>query len=351
MTVNVQVIDDDPSIRQFLTVMLGTHDCVVSDAEDGVTGLAAIARSQPEVVLLDVQMPGMNGEQVLRRIVEIDRSIMVIMISSVDEVDVVRRTLRTGAYDYLIKPIVPAELLETIARAVEHRRIRVENELYRKRLESLVHERTAALKAALDRVEKTYSQTILALGSALETRDVETQSHSIRVAGYTLLLCERLKISGPERIRAIERGAILHDIGKIGVPDSILRKPGALADEEWEVMKQHPVIGAQLLEGIEFLSESLGIVRSHHERWDGAGYPDSLAGEQIPIEARIFSAADTIDAITSDRPYRPQQPLSVARAAIDDGEGSQFDPEIVKAVRSVSDGALLQVRRNAGDIG
>ena len=298
-------------------------------------------------MLLDVQMPGMNGTTVLRRARDVDPHVAVIMITSVDEIDTVREALKSGAGDYLLKPLDFPMVLETIDRALEQRTMQLELVRYREQLEVLVYDRTRDLECALKRTKDTYTQTILALGAALETRDVETQAHSRRVAGYTMLLCRGLGIDDAEKLTAVERGAYLHDIGKIGVPDQILLKPDALTPEEWVVMKQHPFIGVQLLKDIDFLKQSLAIVRSHHERWDGLGYPDGLSGTEIPLEARAFAVADALDAITSDRPYRKGQSVQVARELVAKDSGTQFDPAAVEVLRQISDAQIDGIRRAA----
>ena len=349
MSVSLLIIDDDPTVRGFLTEVLRAEEGYnVTEAGDGAGGLARVSSDQPDIVLLDIHMPGMSGTEVLSRIRAMDPSIGVIMITSVDEIDTVRETLKLGAYDYLLKPLDLAVVFETIDRAMEQRVLYLEVQRYRKDLEQLVRERTQALEDALNRIEKVHTETILALGSALETRDVETQDHSLRVARYTIVFCRKLGISDEERLTAIKRGAFLHDIGKIGVPDHILRKPAALTEEEWVIMKRHPVLGAQLLEGIEFLDTSVHVVRSHHERWDGRGYPDGLAGEQIPIAARAFAVADALDAITSDRPYREGRSFAEARAIIAVDSAAQFCPSAVAALQEISHAELERIRYEVG---
>lgn len=345
----ILVIDDDVSVRQVLTDSLREQGYTVAEAGDGVTGITMTRTWKPDVVLLDVQMPGMDGIATLDQLIRIDTSLAVIMITSVDELETARVTLTGGAYDYLLKPLEPALVMETISRAMERRSLQQELDTYREDLELLVYDRTRDLQQALHRVEATYSQTILALGSALETRDVETKAHSVRVARYTTAICRRFGVNDRRQLTTIVRGAYLHDIGKIGVPDGILRKPGPLTPDEWTVMKAHPLIGAKLLDGIEFLKESIVLVRSHHEKWDGTGYPDGLSGSAIPLEARAFAVADALDAITSDRPYRKARPLAEARAVIAYGAETHFCPMAVRALGEVDDGEIDRIRAAAED--
>ncbi|MFW6368732.1 MAG: HD domain-containing phosphohydrolase [Spirochaetota bacterium] len=349
MNTSILIIDDDESFRRFLVDAFDEDSYLVLEAADGDRGLSMIRDSRPDIILLDVQMPGIDGTEVLREVSALDSTIAVIMITSVDEIGVVRESLKLGAYDYLIKPVELPNVFETVARAREQRELQLEIRRYRENLEGLVEERTRALRDALDRIEETYTQTILALGSALEMRDVETQAHSQRVSGYTIAICRKLGMNDKDRLTAIERGAFLHDIGKIGVPDRILNKPAALTEDEWVVMRTHPTIGVKLLEGIEFLRDSVSLVRSHHERWDGAGYPDGLSGTDIPIESRVFAVADALDAITSDRPYRARRSIGVAREIIAEASGTQFDPDVVTALAGISDEEFGRIRDGTGD--
>lgn len=212
-----------------------------------------------------------------------------------------------------------------------------------------IRSRTEALGRALTEVETTYDATLQALSSALDTRDSETEHHSLRVTAYADRLAQELGLDPAER-EVLRRGAILHDVGKIGVPDAILRKPGALNDAEWQQMRRHPELGAQMLAGIGFVAPALPVVRHHHERWNGAGYPDRLVGEQIPLHARIFAIADTLDAITSDRPYRAARPVDEARAEIVRCAGSQFDPRVVTAFMAVPEQEWLDIARSVKPI-
>ncbi len=343
----VLVIDDDAGVRQVLVYALREQGYVVAQASDGATGITTARAWKPDVVLLDVRMPRMNGIETLQRLVEIDANLAVIMITSVDELETAREALTGGAYDYILKPLDLGEVFEAIKGAIEHRLMKQELDAYRADLELLVYNRTHDLQQALLQVEATYSQTILALGSALETRDVETKEHSVRVARFTTAICRRLGLSDSQQLTQIVRGAFLHDVGKIGVPDEVLRKPAALTAAEWAIMKKHPLIGVHLLQGIEFLKGAVPLVRSHHERWDGTGYPDGLGGSEIPPEARAFAVADALDAITSDRPYRKARPLSAARAIIAQDTGSQFCPMAVRALDLIEDSEIERIQSDA----
>jgi putative nucleotidyltransferase with HDIG domain len=254
--------------------------------------------------------------------------------------------LRNGAADYLLKPPKVTELIRAIERALGRRRLDLARQRYRRSLENRVREKTAELSRTLHDLESTYSQTLWTLVAALDAREHETSDHSQRVVRYTLTVAKRLGIAEKE-LPDIGRGALLHDIGKIGVPDAILLKPASLTPAEWEEMRKHPQTGFNILQSIDFLDVPAQIVLCHQERYDGGGYPRSLAGESIPIGARIFAIADAFDAMMSDRPYRKHGTLEAARAEIARCSGTQFDPRCADAFLSLSPGELDDLARPA----
>jgi ribonuclease P protein subunit RPR2 len=238
------------------------------------------------------------------------------------------------------------ELTQEIARLqaelVRREREAADNELQLERYaadlrETFKEERTRSLELA-----RSYTATVRALSNAVEARDAYTGKHAERVAAYGLEIARALGLPRPEAPE-IEFGFLLHDIGKVAIPDSILYKPGGLTGEERALMARHPTIGADILGGIEFLAGAAEVVRSHHERWDGTGYPDGLAGEEIPLAARVFAVADVLDALTSNRPYRPASPLVEARGMINRDSGTHFDPQVVAAFNAIDDDALLRI--------
>ena len=326
----ILVVDDEADIRIVLSRKLKRLGYECRSAKDGVDALAEVESHRFDLILLDINMPRLSGPEVLSRVRQIDDTTPIVMVSSVDSFDSVRNTLREGACDYLVKPIDFDEFDITVARAIEHGRLLRENREYQKDLEVKVEQRTKELSVALEEIRRTYHRTILALGAALETRDTETQTHSLRVAHYSRVLAVALGVGDETELTDIERGAYLHDIGKIGVPDRILRKPGSLTDEEWVIMKRHPEIGSRLIQRIEFLRGAAPIVRCHHERYDGSGYPQGLHGETIPRGAKIFAIADALDAMTSERPYGTVVTFEVARRRIVSDSGTHFDPRIVE---------------------
>jgi putative nucleotidyltransferase with HDIG domain len=275
-----------------------------------------------------MMMPVMDGEALLAATKERFPDIPVVMVTAMHDISIALNAIRNGAYDYLLKPFDREQLLATVRRALENRRLKLENRAYQTNLEALVTARTEQLRQAITTLEQSYDITLEALGNALDLKDAETEGHSKRVTAFTIAIARAMGLT-PGQIRVIARGAFLHDIGKMAIPDAILRKPGALDPEEVAIMREHCYRGYQILKRIPFLSEAAEIVYSHQEKYDGTGYPRGLKGDEIPLGARIFSVADTLDAMTSDRPYRAKLPFSVAREEIQRWSGRQFDPLVV----------------------
>jgi cyclic di-GMP phosphodiesterase len=269
----------------------------------------------------------------------------VVMVTAVHDISVALAAIRNGAYDYLLKPFEREQLLNTVSRALENRRLKVENRNYQTNLESLVEARTNQLQAAMGNLERSYDITLEALGDALDLKDAETEGHSKRVTAFTIAIARAMGLPR-EQIAVIARGAFLHDIGKMAIPDSILRKPGKLTPDEMAIMREHAYRGYQMLKKIPFLAEASEIVYSHQEKFDGTGYPRGLKGGEIPLGSRIFSIADTLDAITSDRVYRPAQTLEAARVEILKWSGRQFDPEVVKVFLEMPDKIWEDLRKD-----
>jgi putative nucleotidyltransferase with HDIG domain len=259
---------------------------------------------------------------------------VIVMISGMQTIESAINALRLGAFDYLMKPFDLRQAEAAISRAYEHHELIVAKRRYENHLEELVEQRTAELDQALDSLENAYRTTLQALTAALETRDAETHGHSERVVTFSLRLGREYGLTGPQ-MKALEFGSLLHDIGKIGVPDAILRKPAKLTDEEWVRMREHPLHGQQILRGIKFLEGAAKVVAQHHEKWDGSGYPVGLKAEEIDICARIFSVADAFDAITSDRVYRKGRPYEAAAQELNEWVSRQFDPKVVEAFHRV----------------
>ena len=326
----ILIVDDEPAVRGIVAAMLdrgGYAPTTASGAEDALEQL----RQDPDcdLVLSDVMMPGTDGLTLLDHISSEHPDIPVVLFTAVHDIHVATSAFRRGASDYLLKPFERAQLLSVVARAVEHGRLRRQNAAYRMNLEGIVLARTARLRAAMLDLERSYDITLEAMGDALDLRDAETEGHSKRVTAYTIALARELGTSAAD-LKTIARGAFLHDIGKIATPDAILLKPGKLDERETAIMREHCERGYHMVRKIPFLREASEIVYAHQEQFDGSGYPRKLAGDQIPLGARIFAIADTLDAMTSDRPYRKALSFEQAREEIARFSGRQFDPAIVE---------------------
>lgn len=339
------IVDDDESVRDVISVLLreeGYHCSVASGADQALT---LAEQEETPLVISDMKMPGKDGLWLLEAFREKHPDTAVIMLTGYGDTEAAVDCLRRGAVDYLLKPPKLTDLIRSIERALAKRRVELARKRYQKKLERKVRDRTTELRNALKDVSTTYQNTLMALVTALDAREHETSDHSQRVVEYTVAIAQRMGIRGPE-LEEIGRGALLHDIGKIGVPDAVLLKPGKLTPEEWVEMRKHPDIGYAMIAPIPFLAIPAQIVLSHQERFDGRGYPRGLARNEIHIGARIFSVADTLDAMTSDRPYRKGTTFANAIEEIHRCSGSQFDPEVVKAFLEIGEAALMKIKED-----
>jgi response regulator RpfG family c-di-GMP phosphodiesterase len=348
----VLVVDDEPAACKLLSIILGapTFQCVT--ANDGKSALAALERESVDAVISDLCMPGMGGMELLAEARRRYPYVAFLVTTGIDDVEVGVQAMRSGADDYLVKPLVESVVVAGLERALHKRNLERQVENYRQRLEEMVSERTKQLQAALRQIERGYEDTLQALAAAIDLRDSETAGHSDRVTQYSLHLGRAMQLS-PESLAVIARGGYLHDVGKLGIPDSILLKPGPLTPDEWKVMRQHVQIGFDLVQGIPFLADAAEIILAHHERFDGSGYPRGLKGHEIPIGARIFAVADTLDAITSDRPYRRASTFATGRETIRLQSGRQFDAEIVGLFLDIPEGTwqnIAQKQRQSAPI-
>ncbi len=300
----VLIVDDDPVLRRLTETFLEDVDCDIATAGDGEEALEKIAETPPDLILLDYQMPRMDGFTVCGKIKANPqtRLIPVVLVTAAQDTAHRIQALEAGADDFLGKPVEPAEL--------------------NARVRSLIR-----LKRLYDRLDDT-EQVIFALAKAVEAKDAHTEAHTERVARTSRALGTFLSLSDDD-LDDLYRGGMIHDIGKIGVPDSILLKPGPLDPDEQAIMRRHPEIGEQIARPLQSAKNLLAIIRHHHENFDGSGYPDGLAGAGIPLLARIVTICDGYDALTSDRPYRPGMDRATAIAILRDGAGRQWDPDIV----------------------
>ncbi len=329
----ILIVDDEAEITAILSDLFeGKYDCTTAGSAE--QALKLLAGENYDLVVSDITMPGMSGLDMIPHVQSSWPNSVVVMISGMQTVESAIDALRLGAFDYVMKPFDLRQVEAVVKRALEHQELIVAKQRYEDHLEELVEQRTAELDQALNSLENAYRSTLKALTAALETRDLETHGHSERVVSYSMRLGREYGLDS-ERTKSLEFGSLLHDIGKIGVPDLILRKPAKLTSEEWVVMRQHPLHGQQILRGIEFLEGAARVVAQHHEKWDGSGYPLGLRAEKIDVCARIFSVADAFDAITSNRVYRKGKPYEAAAEELDAWAGKQFDPEVVAAFHRV----------------
>lgn len=348
---NVLVVDDDTAVRELLVEGLDVFGYPAVTAGDIDEAFEIIKREPIGLVLSDIDMPGGDGIQLLKRIKDHDSDLDVIMVTGAIDADTAIDAIRRGASDYVTKPFNLDEVQIVVERTLEKRRLILENRAHQEHLEELVAQRTQEVlekkrevESLFVELESTYEATLQALVTALDLRDNETHGHSYRVVEYAVVVARCMGIEEPD-LTWLRRGAILHDVGKIGVRDAILRKPGKLNEAEWEEMHRHPEMGYSMLKHIAFLSPALDIVLCHQERFDGTGYPRGLKGEEIPLGARIFAVVDTFDAMTSNRPYRAALGIREVREELQRWKGSQFDPQVVEAFLSIADETWDKIRR------
>jgi putative nucleotidyltransferase with HDIG domain len=344
----VLVVDDEEAIREVISTLLQAQGFECTTSSNGKLGLEAFRKDTFDLVLSDIVMPEMDGLKLLNELRLDDPDVPVIMVTAMHDISIALEAIRAGAYDYILKPFEKDQLYLSVRRALEHRSLVLENRTYQSDLEQLVAERTQQLSIALQDLEQSYDYTLEALGGALDAKDAETEGHCQRVTAFTITIARAMGVE-KRLLRHIARGAFLHDIGKMGVPDSILTKPGPLTAEEREIMRRHCDIGYAVLERIPFLKEAAEIVLSHQECYDGSGYPRGLKGEQIPLGARIFAVADTLDAMISDRPYRKALPISAARDEIQRFSGKQFDPRVVEVFMAQPEKLWRELHDKTGD--
>jgi response regulator RpfG family c-di-GMP phosphodiesterase len=324
------IVDDEPRLRQVLVHLMRNDGFTCLEAENGDEAIAVLERLPVTLVMSDLRMPKLDGMALLRQIRARWPDTAVVMITAVADVEVAVSCLAVGAMDYLTKPFHLEEVRARVAQALEKRRLVLENRGYQESLREKV-----AIQAR--RLEELFLASVQSLAEALEVKDPYTRGHSVRVSHYSSVIAKEMGLGG-ELLRRIELGGHVHDIGKIGVREDVLNKPGKLTTDEYRHIMTHPMVGWKILAPLlGDMPEALNIVRSHHERFDGRGIPDGLAGTSIPIEARITAAADSFDAMTSDRPYRPGLSMEEALTEIVRCSGSQLDPRVVDAVGSAVD--------------
>jgi response regulator RpfG family c-di-GMP phosphodiesterase len=322
---NCLIVDDEPSVRRSLVRMLQSQGFSCFEAGTGREALGVLSRiGEAALVISDMRMPELDGKGLLEVLRDQYPDTSVIMLTGMSETTTAVDCLHLGAADFLLKPISVGELQARVARVLEKRALVLQNRFYQQHLERRVHEQA-------QRIQELFLQGVQMLARALEAKDAYTRGHSIRVSQYAVGTAQRLGFDGPS-LDGIRLGGELHDIGKIGTREAVLHKPGTLTDEEFRQITEHPALGERML--LPLAQESpdvLRIVRSHHERLDGRGFPDGLRGEKIPIEARIVAVADAFDAMTTERPYRDARGPVDAVAELRRVAGTQLDPDAVEA--------------------
>jgi response regulator RpfG family c-di-GMP phosphodiesterase len=336
------IVDDEPRLRQVMVHLMRSDGFQCIEAGNGIEALEQLANFQVTLVLSDLRMPKMDGFELLREIRDHYPDSAVVMITAVADVEIAVNCLAIGAADYVIKPYQLEDVRARVAQALEKRRLILENRAYRESLEERVQQQAR-------RLEELFLASVQSLAEALELKDPYTRGHSIRVSQYSSVIARSMGLAG-EMLRQIELGGHVHDIGKIGVRETVLNKPDRLTPEEYQHIMTHPVLGWRILAPLlGDTPNALNIVRSHHERFDGRGTPDGLTGTEIPLEARIAAAADAFDAMTSDRPYRASEmTLDLAVTEIRRCSGSQFDPSVVDALIAAAERGDLQLLPRTG---
>ena len=345
----ILIVDDEAEVRSILQNHLENEgsDCVASP--NAFDALNKIRNHHFSLIISDVMMPGMSGIELLRLVKKQDPETAFIMITGLMDINTAVDSLRIGASDFITKPFELLSVRRAVSRALECRQLLIQNRCHQEELEHEVVERTSELNKALHNVEESYKITLEALVTALDAREHETSAHSQRVREYTMALAHNLGLK-EEALIQLGRGALLHDVGKIGVRDSILLKPGKLTSEEWVEMKKHPQIGYEILQNIDFLAPAAEIVLCHQERWDGKGYPNNLSKSDIPLGARIFAVVDTLDAMTSDRPYRKALSFDTALKEIRSCSGTQFDPQVTEAFLEILPSIWMSIHASVNRI-
>ncbi len=350
--VRILIAEDEAVLRDLLVRKLMGLGYACESCEDGDAALQLLSSNPFDLMLADIFMPETGGISLLKEVMRIRPHIAVILLASIVDIEIAVDALKYGAYDYITKPFSLEEMSISVSRALEKRRLIIENQNYQRTLEEQVASRTYQLKEALATLEQTYHSTLAALSKALDSRDADSEGHSLRVTAYAARLAWQSGLNETE-IRVVEQGVLLHDIGKIGIPDELLRKRGKLNKTELTLMQKHPGIGFRILTQIQFLKGAAQLVLQHHERYDGKGYPLGLKGEEISIGARIFAVAEALEDLTSARPSKPAMSFEAAGREIGKMSGVELDPRIVEFFQriAVSDWKMIhdEILASAGN--
>jgi len=329
MEERILIVDDEEMICNIMSRRLMREGYLCATANNGKEALNHFYKDGFSLIISDIKMPEMNGIELLKRVKSIDPKIRVIMVTAYPEIDMAVEAMRLGADDFIIKPADLELVVLSVKKALESKQLEEEIEAYHTRLEELVEERTAVLRQAYRFLKKSHLDSVKVLAEAIDAKDPYTRGHSDRVKRMSLAIAQQMGFS-EERLETLEYGALLHDIGKIGIKDEILQKQGSLSPQEYESIQEHPLIGVKIVEGVEFFKDKIPMIRHHHEHYNGGGYPDGLAGEAIPLEGRIIAIPDAFDAMTSVRPHRNVLPLQDVLLEMEKCKGKQFDPKVLE---------------------
>jgi putative nucleotidyltransferase with HDIG domain len=324
----ILIVDDEELICRLLAQRLTGEGYSCVTANNGREALTQFYKNAFSLIISDIKMPEMDGIELLKKVKSLNQNMLVIMVTAYPEIDMAVEAMRLGAYDFIIKPADLDLIVLSVKKALEKKRLEEELEAYHKNLERLVEERTAKLQNAYRVLKKAHLDSVKVLAEAIDAKDPYTRGHSDRVRRMSLRIATRLGFN-EEKLESLEYGALLHDIGKIGIKDEILQKPGVLNAGEYQYIQEHPLIGVKIVEGIDFFKDKIPMIRHHHERFDGKGYPDGLAGDAIPLEARIITVPDAFDAMTSVRPHSQSKALQDVLLELERGKRTQFDPKIL----------------------
>lgn len=352
----ILIVDDEEPVRRLLSRLLERNGYSCETAQDAAEAAAALGVGHFDLLLTDMSMPGDSGLDLIRASSKLYPDLATVMVTAVDDRAIANEALALGAYGYIIKPFESNEILISVTNALRRRSLEIENRGHKFRLEQMVKERTTELWNAIRHLEITQEslrqsreETVKRLSIAAEFRDDETGRHVQRMSRYCALLAREMGADS-ERGETIRTASQMHDVGKLGIPDNILRKPGPLTPDERKIMQKHCAIGWRILSGSqsELLDVAAKIALTHHERIDGAGYPDGLSGNDIPFEGRVAAIADVFDALTTDRIYRTALPLGRALEIMRDGRGSHFDPEALDAFLDALD-EIIRIHEEQAD--
>ena len=323
------VVDDEELICSIFAKRLKKEGYSCITANNGREALNLFYKNNLSLIISDIRMPQMDGMELLKKVKAVDPKTMLIIMTSYPEIDMAVEAMRLGAFDFILKPIELDLVVLSVRKALERKRLEEEIEAYQQHLEELVGERTAKLQEAYLILKGVHLDSVKVLIGAIDAKDPNTRGHSDRVRKMSTWIGTKLGLDGM-RLESLEYGALLHDIGKIGIKDEVLLKRSSLSPEEYQNIQEHPLIGVKIVEGIDFFKDKKTMIRHHHENFDGSGYPDGLVGEAIPLEARIIAIADAFDAMTSGRPHREAIPIMDVIVEMEKDKGKKFDPHILE---------------------